>query len=319
MKRIVFHAIWLAGRFVLIGHSAPPVHAARLLFNDLNSSDIRSIDTDGSNLHVVFSTGGFMSTSLAYEPLAAKIYWGVDLGANYIARANLDGSNAETLFFSDGPDALAIDSAAGKIYFGSEDSGTVQRSNFDGTANQTLFTEVGSTPFGVAVNAAHGKVYWTSTDSNRFINRANLDGSNHEDLITGPGPDPGSTFGQPFGIALDVSGGKLYFSDEDDSHFYRANLDGTGLEVFTPNSMMHPHGIALDLAAGRIYWAQEGAIGGSDFDGSNAVLYSVPGYPHNLTLVPEPATWLLLLSGSAVVLVWRFRRGVPHQCGGWDE
>jgi DNA-binding beta-propeller fold protein YncE len=299
MRRMKFCALVLASAVSLWAFSVSPAFARRILFSDLNTAEIRSIELDGSNLHTAFSTN-LVPTSIAYEPVANRIYWGVDIGDNYIGRANLDGSNTEILSSSDGPDSLAIDAAAGKIYFGSEDSGTVQRSNLDGAGLQALYSDPGSTYYGIAADSAFGKVYWTSTGNNRYVHRANLDGSNHEDLLTGPGP--GLTFGGPFGIGLDVAAGKFYFSDEDDSHFYRANLDGTALEVFSPSGNLHPHGIALDLDNQRLYWAQEGAIGSSNLDGSNAVLYNVGGFPHSLAIVPEPSSWLLALSGLGMLV-----------------
>lgn len=307
MRRVTFCALALA--VALLAFPASPAAAKRLIFNDLNSADIRSIDLDGSNLHTIFSTGD-VSTSLAYDSQASKIYWGVDASANYIGRANLDGSDGVTFPLSDGPDALAIDSAAGKLYFAAEDSNTIQRLNLDGTGQETIITDPQNYSYGLALDVAAGKLYWTLTGVARYVDRANLDGSRQEDLIIEPGP--GLTFGQPFGIALDVGGGKLYFSDEDDSLFYRANLDGAGLEAFKPQDAMHPHGIVLDLAAQRIYWAQRGGIGGSDFDGSNAVLYNVPGYPHNLILVPEPTAWLLAGGLWAIIVAIHTRKLTSH-------
>ena len=46
-------------------------------------------------------------------------------------------------------------------------------------------------------------MYWTDGGNNK-IQRANLDGSNVEDLIT-------SGLTKPLGIALDVLGGKMYW------------------------------------------------------------------------------------------------------------
>lgn len=307
MRPINLCAAALVAAISLLALSPSPAAAKRLVFNDLSSSSMRSIELDGSNLQTLFSTGDDMSTSLAYDPVSAKIFWGVDIPSNYIVRANLDGSSRQTFPLDNGPDAMTIDPAAGKLYYGSEDGSTIHRMNLDGTGLQTIVTDPTNYPNGMAVNPA-GKLYWTLTGSGRYVDRSNLDGSFQQDLIEGPGP--GLTFGQPFGIALDVAGGKLYFSDEDDSYFYRANLDGTGLEMFTPEDMMHPHGIALDLDARRIYWAQQGAIGSSDLDGGRVVHYPVDGFPHSLVLVPEPATWMLLLSGVLTVGLrcgWRVR------------
>ena len=53
------------------------------------------------------------------------------------------------------------------------------------------------------------KIYWTDSSTDK-VQRANLDGSNVEDVIANTGTI-GST--RPAGIALDGVGGKLYWTD----------------------------------------------------------------------------------------------------------
>ena len=48
---------------------------------------------------------------------------------------------------------------------------------------------------------AGGKMYWTDEETGK-IQRANLDGSGVEDLVA-------SGLSNPFGIALDVAGGRM--------------------------------------------------------------------------------------------------------------
>jgi hypothetical protein len=84
------------------------------------------------------------------------------------------------------------------------------------------------------------------------------------------------------------------------------------LEQFAIGGILQPLGIAIDLDSNRLFWAQPGAIGAMDLDGSNPVLYSVGGTPNSLAIVPEPASWLLLLSGVVVVGVKYSRRSAPR-------
>ena len=62
------------------------------------------------------------------------------------------------------------------------------------------------------------KMYWPDSVTDK-IQRANLDGSNVEDLVTAGLSDPD-------GIALDVAGGKIYWTDTLTDKIQRANLDG---------------------------------------------------------------------------------------------
>ena len=74
--------------------------------------------------------------------------------------------------------------------------------------------------YGIALDVAGNKMYWTNWTGTPRIQRANLDGSGVEDLVaTGP---------HPLGIALDVAGGKIYWGDNVAQTIQRANLDGIG-------------------------------------------------------------------------------------------
>ncbi len=114
------------------------------------------------------------------------------------------------------------------------------------------------------------KVYWTDGGNNK-IQRANLDGSNVEDLIT-------SGLTKPLGIALDVPGGKMYWVESGKTDapqvpakVKRANLDGSGAEDLIATGLSNPFGIALDVAGGKMYWTDDGSkkIQRADLDGSN--------------------------------------------------
>jgi hypothetical protein len=68
-------------------------------------------------------------------------------------------------------------------------------------------------------------IYWTDVETGR-IGRCKIDGTGLTWLVTG--------LASPTGIAVDIRGGKLYWSDGAGIH--RANLDGTGQELIYPNA-----------------------------------------------------------------------------------
>jgi sugar lactone lactonase YvrE len=107
------------------------------------------------------------------------------------------------------------------------------------------------------------KMYWTDVEADK-IQRANLDGSSVEDLVTTP-------LGDPLGIALDVAAGKMYWTDPFTDKIQRAGLDGSSVEDLVTTGLSNPYGIALDVAAGKMYWADEGAdkIQRANLDGSS--------------------------------------------------
>ena len=85
---------------------------------------------------------------------------------------------------------------------------------------EDLVTSGLDSPCGIALDVAAGKMYWTDAGTDK-IQRANLDGSVVEDLVTS-----GLRI-LPAGIALDVAAGKMYWTDRGNECIQRANLDGS--------------------------------------------------------------------------------------------
>ena len=207
----------------------------------------------------------------------AAMYW-TDRSEHKILRANLDGTNVEDLVteLSD-PICIALDIAAGKMYWGNQDyprPSRIQRANLDGTIVEDLVTAGISDPTGIALDVAAGKMYWT--DVFRPIRRANLDGTIVEDLVLTTG------LNRPIGIALDVAAGKMYWTDQALHSIRRANLDGSNVEDLVTGlgdpTSRNPHqtgptGIALDLTSSpkKMYWIVPGThkIQRANLDGTN--------------------------------------------------
>ena len=103
-----------------------------------------------------------------------------------------------------------------------------------------------------------GKIYWGDV----IIQRANLDGTNVEDLVT--------TEITLEGIALDVSRGKMYWTDLGEDKIQRANLDGTQVEDLITDGLGSPRGITLDVSRGKMYWtdSSEDKIQRANLDGT---------------------------------------------------
>ena len=97
-----------------------------------------------------------------------------------------------------------------------------------------------------------GKMYWRDYDEDNGtgkIQRANLDGSQVEDLVTG-------LKGSPLVLALDEARGKMYWTDYDEDNgtgkIQRSNLDGSQVEDLVTGLEGSLFGLALDEARGKI-------------------------------------------------------------------
>ena len=71
-----------------------------------------------------------------------------------------------------------------------------------------------------------------------------------EDLVTG--------LRGPFGIALDVDNGRIYWTDRSADKIQRSNLDGSNVEDLVITGLSDPVGIALDVSNGKMYWGDDG-------------------------------------------------------------
>ena len=78
------------------------------------------------------------------------------------------------------------------------------------------------------------KVYWVDQRTDK-IQRANLDGTDVQDLGTGLGTA---------GLALDSDEGKMYWTDSSTNKIQRADLDGSQVEDLVTIGLSVPSGLA---------------------------------------------------------------------------
>ncbi|MFQ5571639.1 MAG: FlgD immunoglobulin-like domain containing protein, partial [Rhodothermales bacterium] len=200
----------------------------KIYWVDFQALKIQRSDPDGTNVEdMIFTEYNPRSITAA----GSKIYWSE---GGRKKRANYDGTNVETLVDASLSDGLAIDLNGGKMYWTEFNSGSVRRSNLDGSNIEDVITGL-SFPTDVALDSNGGKLYLTNGDQ---VQRANLDGSSLETLIS----DQRSTQG----IDLDLAAGKMYWSDQNASTLQSAHLDGTSAETIV-SGLSVPQGIALAL------------------------------------------------------------------------
>ena len=242
----------------------------KLYWTDTGTKKIQRANLDGSNVEDIITTELRNPSSIAIAATWQKIYW-LDRYHDKIFRANLDGTQITELintrdiaapprnYESAGPYGIAIDVDRGKMYWTDEVMDKIFCANLDGTdieelvntrelVNPPLDPE-DTAPASIAIDATEGKMYWTDWHTNK-IQRANLDGSNAEDIITS-----GVSFSR--GIALDPENRKIYYTDGPSDKIRRANLDGTQKEDLVNTRVPEdttPLDIALDIAGGKMYW-----------------------------------------------------------------
>ncbi len=211
---------------------------------------------------------------------AADLFWTVtDTPANSIEGADLDGTNQVTLYTDTQlePRDIALDAAAGKLYFNNaRSSGTankIMRMNLDGTVVEDLVLLGAAVPNFLELDLIRGKMFWMQSSD---IHRANLDGSADEVVFT-------ISSNLTKGFAIDALANKMYwmFADAGDTRIRNANLDGTNdADVLTMTGDVSAFG-GFTVSGGKIYWSHIFApnfeIRRVNVDGSGlTVLWSSP-------------------------------------------
>jgi len=144
----------------------------------------------------------------------------------------------------------AVGSAnADSVYWTDKSTNIIYRAPRDGSGpHRELVSGLGEAR-GLGLDVAGGKMYWADANAGK-IQRANLDGSDIEDLVTG----------LPFlaDVELDLSAGKIYWSQigtGSSSAIRRADFDGMNVEDVRAG-LNAPYYFELHPAGGKIYWGR---------------------------------------------------------------
>ncbi len=223
------------------------------------------------------------SRAKAASPAAktvGRLYF-LDLAAGHVLTSNPDGSDLKTIV-NEGrklPDGIVVDVAGGHIYWTnmgnpSVNDGSIDRADLDGR-NITNIVPAGSTftPKQLQLDKKNGKLYWSDREG-MGVMRCDLDGSHVETLVdTGQGESrPGKDQTKwCVGIAVDVNGGKFYWTQKGNDNAGQGRIFRTGLEIpkgQTPanrqdievlyDNLPEPIDLDLDLGNRMMYWTDRG-------------------------------------------------------------
>jgi hypothetical protein len=211
--------------------------------------------------------------------VTARVYF-LDIRGHRLVSMNPDGSDVKVLVdnLKDGPDGVAVDVPSRHIFWSnmgrvSVDDGSVQRADLDGGNVTTVVPVAGTfTAKQLKIDAKNGRLYWSDREGMRVM-RSNLDGSKLETLVeTGHGDeDRRDARHWCVGMAIDVAGGKMYWSQKGhdnagEGRIFRANLEipkgqdpahRTDVELLF-DGLPEPIDIDLDLTKHEIYWTDRG-------------------------------------------------------------
>lgn len=205
----------------------------------------------------------------------------LDVSGGRIESLNPDGSDRRVIL--DGlqriPDGIGVDAEAGHIYWTNmgnpkANDGSIERADLDGTNRKTIVPPGGTfTPKQLKLDIQSGKIYWSDREGMRVM-RSNMDGSQIETLVDTSQGDPRPGRDETkwcVGIAVDHSGGKIYWTQKGsdnagEGRIFRASLElprgetpanRTDIEMLF-DGLPEPIDLDLDLGQRMIYWTDRG-------------------------------------------------------------
>jgi hypothetical protein len=212
-----------------------------------NDGSIERADLDGGNRRFIIPEGGtFTPKQLHLEKRSGKLYWS-DREGMRVMRANLDGSQVETLIQTGEGEAdrhdptnwcvgITVDPIRREMYWtqkGADDSGhgRIFRASIDTPGGQAptkrrdvevLFKGLPE-PIDLELDLEHRVLYWTDRGDpprGNTVSRTPIDGHLSQQIVVGH-------LMEGIGIALDVRGDRMFVTDLAGS-IYCAHLNGSG-------------------------------------------------------------------------------------------
>jgi sugar lactone lactonase YvrE len=286
----------------------------KIYWADEYAGRIYKADPDGGNLETLITGDLLNSEEIVFG--GGKVYWS-DHERGIIQRANTDGSGLETVVETPEPKALALDTGAGKLYWVDASLGEIRRANLDGSSPETVQALVSFPIVSLTIYEGGQLIVWSEYDGlssptvDRVFTRPIGGGTpdpifldfdeppvrglvvaeNTGFVYFGFGPDlyrmtiAGSNVTQVYtggvtisAVAVDSTGGKLYWADDGNMDITRCDLNGTNVEVLDTYAS-NVDGIALDISSSRLFWTEERFVVRSELDGTGQTsIVSRPSY-----------------------------------------
>jgi len=181
---------------------------------------------------------------LAAQLLLPRLYW-TDQTRQLIERRSILAGSPTEIVVNTGnvvPRGIRVDSVNGRIYWADakSDEHKIEVADLDGSNRQDVISSGLGAPLDVALDLDDGKIYWTDANSTNLVQRANLDGSGREELVSGNVT--------PVGIDLEIAAGRMFWTNRGsgtgNGKVRRADLDGSTVVDIVSN-LNNPEYLAL--------------------------------------------------------------------------
>lgn len=290
----------------------------KLYWADVLENNIFRCDLDGQNVTPLFSYVD-NAIGVAIDQDDRKLLWAEERA---FRRSDLDGSNTEYLIRRSAFIAVAAYEELNRFYWSDFSNSTTYYGALDASDPQIFYDEFQVVD--IHVDKSSGKIYFLPLD--RFLHRANPDGSNDEALRYLPYDS--------FAIDIDAGAGKVYWVARIPGELWRGNMVDDSEDELLYGGLNSPCGVALDLEGDRVFLAENDRISEGSIDGGGNVSALFTGFGDSAGIEFEPAEGYLYWSQQGPNLVRRAQMqggpgggGVPGEAetildlgvGSWPE
>jgi sugar lactone lactonase YvrE len=258
-----------------------------LYWLDINGNRVMRSE-DFADGEAIVSRTGTAPDGVAIDVAGGKVYWTnmgslLGLGGGSVQRANLDGSDVETIIPSgvaQTPKQMQLDLVNRHIYFCDREGAKVWRATMEGENPEAIVSGHGFEEMvGVALDVPGGKFYFSDRTGGKIL-RANIampageNGGNRTDIeelfvFTGSAT--------PIDLDVDLVNRRLYWTDRMLGTVHRAGLDipagqtaasRTDAETLVED-LVETIGISLDIENDKMYFSELGGqVSEAALDGS---------------------------------------------------
>ncbi|XP_040568074.1 low-density lipoprotein receptor-related protein 8 isoform X1 [Lepeophtheirus salmonis] len=203
--------------------------------------DIRKISLDRNDMtSIVNSTRS--SCALDFVFRTGMIFWSDEV-TQKIYKAPIDEGNKKEVVVDHNiviADGLACDWIYNHIYWTDTGTNSINLAEFDGRLISTIIVDDLEEPRSIALHPAKGWMFWSDWGEDPKIERAGMDGSHRETIIS-------ETLRWPNGITLDLVLDKLYWIDAKLNIVGSSDLDGSNSRVvyYSKQNLKHPFSISI--------------------------------------------------------------------------
>lgn len=229
----------------------------RLVVNDAESkiyfstanNKINKINLDGTELENVYYEVDTRPVHVCLDSESNRMYWS-DVEKEEILRANLDGTNVETILDVSDLGVLndiSINVSLGKIFW--TDGEVIQRADLDGTNVEDIFFKgSGGSISSISVNEEDSKLYLSQSGSPfSMIRSITFEGEGLEDVWELLGKI----------VDLEVHGQQFYWTNNIEKRIFKLDLavSDPALQIVATEEYGSLRGVAYSNEVNKVYWA----------------------------------------------------------------